>query len=75
MEANLQNENIYQNHIEWVTELNIEYNQLLEEQDTTYSPCTRTRNIRRIWNDEWRRPPRVDRQNAINKPITITVNL
>ncbi len=71
----LQNKNKYEDHIKWITELNTEYNQLLKEQTAEYSPCSRTRNIKRIWNEERKRPPRVNRQKAVNKSTIIIVNL
>ncbi len=71
----LNSENLYQNHIDWIIELNNEYNILMNEQNMEYSPCTRTRNTKQIWNNEWRKPPRIDRQNGEFKETIITVSI
>ena len=53
----------YINHNEWLVDLYNEYNKLLEEQSIDYSPMSRKRNIKHIWNNERQNPPCIHRQN------------
>ena len=54
------------NHKEWLYHLYNEYNKLIEEQSIDYSPMSRNRNVKHIWNNERRNPPYIYRQVALN---------
>ncbi len=53
------------NHKEWLDDLYNEYYKLVEEQSIDYSPMSRTRNVKHIWNNERRNPPYIHRQVPI----------
>lgn len=55
----------YNSHIEWINKLKAEYKELVEE-NIVFSPNTRTRNIKNIWNIERKMPPSLERQSCMN---------
>ncbi len=55
----------YNSHIEWIKKLKDEYKELVEE-NMVFSPNTRTRNIKHIWNTERKMPPSLERQPCMN---------
>ena len=63
------------NHKEWLDDLCEEYQKLVEEQSIDYSPMSRNRNIKHIWNNERRNPPNIHRQVGLNNERLIPQNI
>lgn len=55
----------YNSHIKWIVKLKDEYKELVEE-NMVFSPNTRTKNIKYIWNTERKMPMLLQRQSCMN---------
>tara|TARA_Y100000389_G_scaffold190261_2_gene214934 strand:+ start:54 stop:287 length:234 start_codon:yes stop_codon:yes gene_type:complete len=64
----------YMDHKEWMTQLYLEYNKIVYLQGD-YSPITRTRNIKRIWYDELKKPPWLRRQHGSSNATHPVINI
>lgn len=65
MEMNSENINLFNSHTDWLVIMKEEYKKLIEE-NIEFSPNTRKKKIRYIWNIERKMPILLERQSCMN---------
>ncbi len=53
-----------ESHTNWLSQVKLEFQYLLAEQEMEFSPCSSKRNSKRIWLNDMRQTPLLERQKG-----------
>ena len=62
-----------ESHTNWLNQVKLEFQYLLAEQEMEFSPCSSKRNSKRIWLNDMRQTPLLERQKGYSNISNIGI--